>query len=151
MPLKKIPIKPGFNKQETATAAEGQWIDGDFVRFRYGYPEKIGGWKELSADGLAGSARAQFTWTDLTGNKYAAIGTNKLLVVYFEGDFYDITPLAEALDPGTLTSVTGSDIVTINLIDHNLNVGDYITFTNVYFTKWWCNNFFRAKFYITCI
>jgi hypothetical protein len=131
MPLKKIPIKPGFNKQETATAAEGQWIDGDFVRFRYGYPEKIGGWKELSAEGLAGSARAQFTWTDLTGNKYAAIGTNKLLVIYFEGDFYDITPLAEALDPGTLTSVTGSDIVTINLINHNLNVGDYITFTNV--------------------
>ena len=46
MPLKKIPIKAGFNKQDTATAAEGQWIDGDFIRFRYGYPEKIGGWEQ---------------------------------------------------------------------------------------------------------
>ena len=87
MPLKKIPLKAGFNKQDTATAAEGQWIDGDFVRFRYGYPEKIGGWREILNKELAGVARAQHTWTDLNGNKYAAIGTNKLLVIYFSGAF----------------------------------------------------------------
>ena len=129
MPLKKIPLKAGFNKQDTATAAEGQWIDGDFVRFRYGYPEKIGGWKEILNKELAGVARAQHTWTDLSGNKYAAIGTNKLLVIYFESAFYDITPLGTTLTAATYTSITASTTVTINKTSHGLEVGDYIKFT----------------------
>jgi hypothetical protein len=131
MPLKKIPIKPGFNKQETATAAEGQWIDGDYVRFRYGYPEKIGGWQELLQSKLAGVARSQLTWTDLDGNTYAAIGTNKVLVIYFGGAYYDITPLGTALTSCTYTSTTGSATVTINKSGHGLQVGDYIIFTAV--------------------
>jgi hypothetical protein len=129
MPLKKIPLKAGFNKQDTATAAEGQWIDGDFVRFRYGYPEKIGGWQEILNNELAGVARAQHTWTDLEGNKYAAIGTNKLLVIYFSGAFYDITPLGTTLTGATYTSITASTTVTINKAAHGLSVGDYIKFT----------------------
>ena len=129
MPLKKIPLKAGFNKQDTATAAEGQWIDGDFVRFRYGYPEKIGGWREILNKELAGAARAQHTWTDLEGNKYAAIGTNKLLVIYFEGAFYDITPLGTTLTSATYSSTTGSATVTITKASHGLAVGDYIKFT----------------------
>jgi hypothetical protein len=129
MPLKKIPLKAGFNKQDTATAAEGQWIDGDFVRFRYGYPEKIGGWRELLDKELAGAARAQHTWTDLEGNKYAAIGTNKLLVIYFEGAYYDITPLGTTLTGATYTSTTASTTVTINKAGHGFAVGDYIKFT----------------------
>jgi hypothetical protein len=129
MPLKKIPLKAGFNKQDTATAAEGQWIDGDFVRFRYGYPEKIGGWREILDKELAGVARAQHTWTDLEGNKYAAIGTNKLLVIYFEGAYYDITPLGTTLTGATYTSTTSSTTVTINKASHGLAVGDYIKFT----------------------
>jgi hypothetical protein len=131
MPLKKIPIKPGFNKQETATAAEGQWIDGDYVRFRYGYPEKIGGWSELNSYTLAGPARDQFTWTDLSGNRYAAIGTSKLLIIYTEGVFYDITPLGTALTACNYTSTTGSATVTINKAAHGLVTGDYIKFTGV--------------------
>jgi len=131
MPLKKIPIKAGFNKQDTATAAEGQWIDGDFIRFRYGYPEKIGGWQQLTPETIAGVARAQHTWTDLDGNKYAAIGTNKILAIYFEGAFYDITPLGTALTACTYTSTTGSATVTINKAGHGLSVGDYIIFTGV--------------------
>jgi len=131
MPLKKIPIKAGFNKQDTATAAEGQWIDGDFIRFRYGYPEKIGGWQQLLPQTLAGVARAQHTWTDLSGNKYAAIGTNKVLAIYFEGAFYDITPLGTAITGCTYTSTTGSTTVTINKAGHGLAVGDYIIFTSV--------------------
>jgi hypothetical protein len=131
MPLKKIPIKAGFNKQDTATAAEGQWIDGDFIRFRYGYPEKIGGWQQLTPETIAGVARAQHTWTDLDGNKYAAIGTNKILTIYFEGAFYDITPLGTALTACTYTSTTGSATVTINKAGHGLSVGDYIIFTGV--------------------
>jgi hypothetical protein len=131
MPLKKIPIKAGFNKQDTSTAAEGQWIDGDFIRFRYGYPEKIGGWQQLTPETLAGVARAQHTWTDLSGNKYAAIGTNKILAIYFEGAFYDITPLGTAITGCTYTSTTGSRTVTINKAGHGLSVGDYIIFTSV--------------------
>jgi hypothetical protein len=131
MPLKKIPIKAGFNKQDTATAAEGQWIDGDFVRFRYGYPEKIGGWQQLLEETLAGVARTQHTWTDLSGKKYAAIGTNKILAIYYEGAFYDITPLGTALTACTYTSTNGSATVTINKAGHGLAVGDYIIFTGV--------------------
>ena len=131
MPLKKIPLKAGFNKQDTATAAEGQWIDGDYVRFRYGYPEKIGGWRELLNKELAGVARAQHTWTDLNGNKYAAIGTNKILAIYFGGAFYDITPLGTAITGCTYTSTTASTTVTINKASHGLSVGDYIIFTSV--------------------
>ena len=129
MPLKKIPLKAGFNKQDTATAAEGQWIDGDFVRFRYGYPEKIGGWREILNKELAGVARAQHTWTDLNGNRYAAIGTNKLLIIYYSGAFYDITPLGTTLTSCTYSSTTGSRTVTITKTNHGLSVGDYIKFT----------------------
>jgi len=131
MPLQKIQFKPGFNKQQTATGAEGQWIDGDFVRFRYGEPEKIGGFEQLLSSTLAGPAREQHTWTALDGKKYAAIGTSKLLVIYYEGDFYDITPLGTALTSCTYTSTTGSATVTINKAAHGLQVGDYILFTSV--------------------
>jgi hypothetical protein len=130
MPLKKIPLKAGFNKQDTSTAAEGQWIDGDFVRFRYGYPEKIGGWQQTTSDNLAGAARAQLTWTDLSGNRYAAVGTNKCLFIYFDGAFYDITPLGTALTGCTLASTTGSATVTVTKNAHGLSVGDYIVFTS---------------------
>ena len=102
MPLQKIQFKPGFNKQQTETGAEGQWVDGDNVRFRYGQPEKIGGWVELVNSTIAGPVRAQHTWTDLNGVRYAALGTSKVLVIYYEGAFYDITPLE--------TPITGFNI-----------------------------------------
>ena len=130
MPLKKIPLNPGFNKQDTATAAEGQWIDGDFVRFRYGYPEKIGGWEQTLRERLAGAAREILTWVSIAGNRYAAIGTNKCLFIYFDGSFYDITPLGTALTSCTLESTTGSATVTVTKTNHGLNVGDYIRFTS---------------------
>jgi len=130
MPLKKIPLKAGFNKQDTSTAAEGQWIDGDFVRFRYGYPEKIGGWQQTTSDQLAGAAREILTWTAIDGNRYAAIGTNKCLFIYFDGSFHDITPLETALTSCTLASTTGSATVTVTKNAHGLLTGDYIRFTS---------------------
>jgi len=130
MPLKKIPIKSGFNKQDTATAAEGQWIDGDFVRFRYGYPEKIGGWQQTTSSRLAGAAREILTWTAIDGSRYSAVGTNKCLFIYFEGAFYDITPLGTALTSCTLASTTSSTTVTVTKASHALVVGDYIRFTS---------------------
>ena len=132
MPLKKIALKPGFNKQATASQAEGEWIDGDNVRFRYGSPEKIGGWEQLTSKLLVGAARAQWSWTDLTGRRYAALGTNKCLYVYDGDDIYDITPLdsTRTLTSCTYTSITGSTTVTVNKTSHGLVVGELIKFTS---------------------
>jgi hypothetical protein len=131
MPLQKIQFKPGFNKQQTATGAEGQWIDGDNVRFRYGQPEKIGGWEELVSSTIAGPVRDQHTWTDLNGVRYAALGTSKVLGVYYEGAFYDITPLDTPITGFTFSSTTGDDEVTLNKTAHGVADGSYIIFTSV--------------------
>jgi hypothetical protein len=131
MPLQKIQFKPGFNKQQTATGAEGQWIDGDNVRFRYGQPEKIGGWEELVSSTIAGPVRDQHTWTDLNGVRYAALGTSKVLGVYYEGAFYDITPLDTPITGFTFSSTTGSTTVTVNKVAHGVADGSYIIFTSV--------------------
>ena len=129
--LQKIQFKPGFNKQATETGAEGQWVDGDNVRFRYGQPEKIGGWQQLVDGQIAGPVRDQHTWTDLDGKKYAALGTSKVLVIYYEGGFYDITPINADQAGATFDSTTGSATVTVNLTSHGLLVGDYFKFKSV--------------------
>jgi hypothetical protein len=131
MPLTNVQIQPGFNKQVTQTGAEGQWTDGDFVRFRYGLPEKIGGWEQILSGTLVGAAREQFIWADLDGRRYAAIGTNKLLVIYYEGAFYDITPLGVSLTGCTFDTVNTSATVTVNKAAHTLEPGDLFTFTSV--------------------
>jgi hypothetical protein len=131
MPLKKIPLPPGFDKNDTASQAEGRWIDGDNVRFQYGSPEKIGGWQQINSSILVGAARDIHSWFDLTGRRYVVIGTNKVLYVLFDEVFYDITPLGTALTGCTYTSTTGSATVTINKNAHNLVVGDLIKFTSV--------------------
>jgi hypothetical protein len=129
--LQKIQFKPGFNKQATETGAEGQWVDGDNVRFRYGQPEKIGGWQQLVDETLSGPVRAQHTWTDLTGKKYAALGTSKVLIIYYEGGFYDITPINADQTGCTFDSTTTDDEVTVNLTSHGLSAGDYFKFKSV--------------------
>jgi hypothetical protein len=129
--LQKIQFKPGFNKQATETGAEGQWVDGDNVRFRYGQPEKIGGWQQLVDETLAGPVRDQHTWTDLNGRKYAALGTSKVLIIYYEGGFYDITPINADQTGCTFDSTTGSATVTVNLTSHGLLAGDYFKFKTV--------------------
>ena len=85
MPLTKFNFKPGINKQDSDLASEGMWKDSDMVRFRYGQPEKIGGWKYVTTDSLIGAARGQFAWTDLDGVKFDAIGTDRKLYIYSEG------------------------------------------------------------------
>ena len=130
MPLNTINIRPGFNKQITDTAAEGQYVDGDFVRFRSGLPEKVGGWSKITNDTLCGVARSQHQWTDLDGRIYSVIGTNKCLILYYENAFYDITPLETVQSGGTFTT-NSTATVTVNLSGHNLNEGDLFTFTSV--------------------
>ena len=131
MPLTKVNIAPGFNKQVTQTGAEGKWTDGDFVRFRYGLPEKIGGWEQLLESTIIGAAREQFIWADLDGRKYAAIGTNKVLIVYYEGAFFDITPLDTAITSCTFDTVNTSATVTVNKAAHGLEPGDIFLFSSV--------------------
>ena len=131
--LQKLNFKPGFNKMVTDSGAESQWVDGDFVRFRYGLPEKIGGWNQLSVAGetLPGAARAQHTWTSLAGERYAAIGTSQGLFLYYGEQFFDITPLDTAITGCTLTTVNGSNVLEINKGSHGLEVGRYITLSGV--------------------
>jgi hypothetical protein len=131
MPLTSVQIRPGLNKTETPTGSEGQWIDSDFIRFRYGQPEKIGGYVAIGQETMAGPARAIHSWTDLEGRKYAAIGTSKALYIYYEDAFYDITPLATAITSATFTSSSSSNIVTVNKVSHGLDVGEYITLSAV--------------------
>jgi hypothetical protein len=131
MPLTNVQIRPGFNKQVTETGAEGQWTDGDFVRFRYGLPEKIGGWEQITNQTLVGAVREQLVWADLDGRQYVALGTNKTLIIYYEGAFYDITPLNTAITGITFDTTDTSATVTVNKIAHGLTVGDLFTFTSV--------------------
>ena len=88
--LQKIGFLPGFNKQVTPTTAEGQWVGGDYVRFRYETPEKIGGWSQLGESKLTGPARGLHHFINNSQIKYAAIGTNRILYVYTGGIFYDM-------------------------------------------------------------
>jgi len=131
--LQKLNFKPGFNKQDTESGAEGQWTDGDFVRFRYGLPEKIGGWSQLTAGSLTlpGAARKQHAFTSFAGEKYTAIGTSQGLFLYYGNDFFDITPLDTAITGCTITTVNGSNTVTINKGSHGLAKGRYVTLSGV--------------------
>ena len=99
--LQKLNFKPGFNKMVTDSGGESQWVDGDNVRFRYGLPEKIGGWNQLTANNntLPGAARAQHAFSSLDGEKYVAIGTSQGLFLYYNNEFFDITPLDDDVVP----------------------------------------------------
>ena len=133
MPLRKVQFAPGFNKQASDSGAENQWVDGDFVRFRYGMPEKIGGWQEIMDKRLVGATRASHSWADLDGRRYIAFGTNKLLYVYDGDDYYDITPFDTSLAKSgcDITTTNGSTTVTITSpTAHGLEPGDILTFEN---------------------
>ena len=130
--LQKLGFAPGFNKQVTETGAEGQWFDGDFVRFRYGSPEKIGGWSQLGDDKLTGVARAIHHWDDNAGVKYAAIGTSSILYVFSGGVYYDIHPIRATLTGANFTSTANSTTVTITCTgNHGLFQNDIVMFDTV--------------------
>ena len=124
--LTKIKFAPGIDKQDTSVGAEGRWVDSDNVRFRYGLPEKVGGWQSLLTDTIVGVARKQHAFVDTDGNRYVAIGTDKFLLLYFEGQLFDITPLATAITGATFT-FNGTTTVTLTTSsDHGIAVGDII-------------------------
>jgi hypothetical protein len=130
--LQKIGFAPGINKQITATAAEGQWIDCDNVRFRYDTPEKIGGWSQLGADNVTGAARGMHQYINSQSIKYSIIGTNRILYAYSGGVFYDIHPIKSTNTLSNAFSTTnGSATVTINFSgDHGIQAGDIVLLDN---------------------
>ena len=146
--LQKLGFLPGFNKQVTDTGAESQWVDGENVRFRYGTPEKIGGWNQLGQSKLTGAARGLHHFVSTASIKFAAIGTNSILYVYSGGVYYDIHPLvnpAGTAITSAFSTTNGSATVTITFpTDQTFVQGDIILFSD--FSAITNSNFSAADF-----
>ena len=132
MPLASTKFAPGFDKQSTAYGAEGKWVNGENIRFRYGQPEKIGGWTKLFPEKLIGAVRDQFAWSSLDGTRHLALGTDKKLYIYKEGTIADVTPIraTQANLTNPFVTTNGSAVVTVTDAGHGAAVGDFVTFTN---------------------
>jgi len=111
MALQQVKFAPGIDKQDTSVGAVGRWIESDNVRFRYGLPEKVGGWQSLLNQSIVGVSRKLHSFVDLEGNRYTAIGTDKFLLLYFEGQLFDITPFRSD-NAGVQTTFTSSTLAT---------------------------------------
>ena len=156
--LQKLGFLPGFNKQVTPTGAESQWIEGQNVRFRYGTPEKIGGWNQLGDTKLTGAARGLHHMVNRDGIKYAIIGTNRILYAFSGGIYYDIHPLVNPLGTAVtnfFSTTNGSPTVTLTFpTSHNLEEGDIIlfgdasTFTAITNSNFGASDFADKKFMI---
>jgi hypothetical protein len=135
MPLQKIQMRPGVNREGTNYSNEGGWYDCDNIRFRSGYPEKIGGWIRLASNTFVGIARSLWNWIDYdAGNNYLGIGTSKKYYIEKGGTYNDVTPLihtssALGAAAGPFTATTGSNIITVTDASYNPEVGDYIVFS----------------------
>lgn len=133
MSLLRLFLKPGIDKQNTEYGAEGGWIDGDYIRFRYGLPEKLGGWTWFNQEPeyLVGLPSDVFTWNDLQGIPHLLVGTTAKLYAFFGGNWYDVTPLRSTTAPGDVTfaASNGSNIVTVTDTAHGAIVGDFVTFS----------------------
>jgi len=130
MPINKLQFRPGIDKQNTQYGAEGGWTGCDNVRFRYGVPEKIGGWQPAVGTNLIGAARDIHTYTDLAGDSLAIIGTDRKLYTYYDNNFYDITPLSTTI-PAVFTFTSGTTIVNVLATSNGAIAGDFVTFSGV--------------------
>lgn len=126
MPLAKLTFRPGINRETTSYANEGGWRDGDKIRFRFGFPEKIGGWQKLSGRSFLGTARALHPWTALDGTTYAGVGTHLKYYLEEGGGFNDITPVRLTTAAGDATFATGADTLAedFNPGDNSLVLND---------------------------
>ena len=132
MALIEYKFLPGIDKQSTTAGAENRWIDSDNVRFRYGLPEKVGGWSSLVSDRIVGVVRKQHSFVDLDGNRYVALGTDKFLLLYFEGQLHDITPIKSTIGSVAISCLDATFEVSLTFSsDHNLESGDIILLDNV--------------------
>ena len=161
--LQKLGFAPGFNKQVTSTGAESQWTGGENVRFRYGTPEKIGGWNQLGVSKLTGVTRGLHHFVNKESIKFAAIGTNRILYVYSGNVYYDIHPIKT--DFGVLSGAftcnftNGSAAVTITFpggayTTGGMSAGDILlmtAFTGGTGTGFSSTDFDDKKFMITSV
>jgi hypothetical protein len=131
MPLTKLQFKPGLIQDLTSYANEGGWRDGDKVRFRLGYPEKIGGWSKYTAASFLGSCRALHNWISLDGSNFLGLGTHVKYYIEEGGVFNDITPIRETTAAGdvTFSASNGSSTITISDTNHGAVLGDFVTFS----------------------
>lgn len=132
MPLRKLTLRPGVNKEVTRYVDEEGWADCDKVRFRAGYPEKIGGWQQISGSTFLGVARSLFNWVTLEGQNLLGVGTNLKFYVEKGGEYFDVTP--ERTPSGVsltnpFTTVSGSTTVTVTDANGGYINGDFVTFS----------------------
>lgn len=131
MPLKKITIQPGVNRENTRYTNEGRWYESDKVRFRAGTPEKIGGWVRLSASTFLGVCRSLWTWVTLDGFQLYGVGTNLKFYIARGGAYYDVTPIRSTVTLGANPFATTSGLATVTVTHtaHGAITGDYVTFS----------------------
>ena len=133
MPLTKLQFKPGVNRETTSYTNEGGWYDVDKVRFRFGMPEKIGGWEKFSGASYLGSARAMHPWSTLDNSRLIGIGTNLKYYINQDGGLYnDITPIRTTTAAGdvTFSATSGSSTITVTDAAHGAVVNDFVTFSD---------------------
>jgi len=132
MPLRKLQFKPGVNQEITSYSNEGGWRDCDKIRFRFGYPEKIGGWEKYSSATYLGSARALHNWIALDGSNYLGVGTHLKYYIEEGQAFSDITPIRSTTGAGdaTFAATNGSAVITVTDSSHGAVENDFVTFSS---------------------
>ena len=132
MPLQKLQFKPGVNKETTSYTNEGGWFDVDKVRFRFGLPEKIGGWLKKSVNSFLGTCRALHPWVSLNLDKFIGIGCDAKYYIEQSGVYYDITPIRTNAATGiTFAAVNGSSVLTVTHTGHGAVQGDFVIYSSV--------------------
>ena len=131
MALQKLEFRPGINTELPDYANENGWKDGDKIRFRVGYPEKIGGWAKKGNNQFIGAARAMKQWTTLDRDNLIGVGTSLKYFIEDGGVFYDITPIRETTGAGdvTFSASQGSSVITVSDTNHGAREGDFVTFS----------------------
>ena len=131
MPLTKLQFRPGVNRETTSYTNEGGWFNSDKVRFRFGLPEKIGGWQKNGENSFLGTARSLHTWVNLVGTKLTGVGTSLKLYINQGGEFYDVTPLRSTTAAGdvTFSATNGSSVITVTDTSHGAAQNDFVTFS----------------------
>ena len=131
MPLSKLQFRPGVNQEITSYSNEGGWRDCDKIRFRFGYPEKIGGWEKYTSSTYLGSARALHNWIALDGSNYLGIGTHLKYYIEEGQGMNDITPIRATTAAGDVTfaATNGSTTITVSDTSHGAFENDFVTFS----------------------
>lgn len=130
MPLQLLQFRPGINREGTTLANEGGWYDGDKIRFRSGYPQKLGGWQPISSYTYQGIARGLINWVTLKGYNLLGVGTNLKYYVESGGIYNDITPIRDTVVlTNPFTTSTGSKTVVVTDVNHGGITGDFVTFS----------------------